>query len=129
MAQRQQMLDKIKRNLDILKIAATRNANDVTLNNSSRVISYVDADIQAPMGGIDGTINPFLGIGQGNPGKLKFKGAGGENTIAAIVDDAETLRVLGVLGNFANDKVIEAGDTTAELAAIEGHTDLIGMGQ
>lgn len=129
MAQNQQILDKIKRNLDILKIPATRNASDVTLDNTSRVISYVDADIQKPMAGIDDSASPFLGIGVGNPGQLKLKGAAGENTIASIMDDAETVRVMGMLSAFANDKVIEAGDTTAELAVIEGHTDLIGMGQ
>lgn len=129
MAQNEQILDKIKRNLDILKIPATRNADNVTLDNTDRVISYVDADIQKPMGGIDDSVSPFLGIGVGNPGQLKLKGAAGETDLATIMADAETVRVLGMLSAFANDKVIESGDDTTELAVIEGHTDLIGMGQ
>jgi len=43
---------------------------------------------------------------------IKIKGAAGENSLAAIFADAETLQVLGVLCDFANDKVIEAGDST-----------------
>jgi hypothetical protein len=58
-----------------------------------------------------------------------MKGAAGENSVAAIMDDAETLRAWAVLGNFANDKVLEAGDSATELARVEGHEDLAGMGQ
>ena len=129
MGQREAILDKIKRNLDILGISATRNAADVTLDSTSRVISYVDTDLKTPMGGIDDSTSPFLGIGTGNPGQLKMKGAGGENTIVAILDDEETLRAWGVMGNFANDKIMEAGDSATELARVEGHPDLQGMGQ
>lgn len=129
MGQKEAILDKIKRNLDILGIAATRNQDDVTLDASSRIISYEDSDIKAPMGGVDPDVSPFLGIGVANPGQLKMKGSGGENAITAILDDEETLRAWGVMGNFANDKILEAGDTSAELARVEGHPDLIGMGQ
>lgn len=129
MGMKEQILDKIKRNLDILGIPATRNANDVTLDNSNRIISYEDADIAKPMGGIDPATSPFLGIGVANPGKLKLKGDNGENSVAAIMDDEETLRAWAVMGNFANDKILEAGDSATELAKVEGHTDLLGMGQ
>ena len=129
MGMKEQILDKIKRNLDQLGIAATRSANDVTLDASSRVISYQDSDIKKPMGGVDPQVSPFLGIGVANPGQLKMKGAAGQNTIAAIMADADTLRAWAVMGNFANDKILEAGDSTAELARIEGHEDLAGMGQ
>ena len=53
MGQREAILDKIKRNLDILGIASTRNSADVTLDSSSRVISYEDSDLKAPMGGVE----------------------------------------------------------------------------
>jgi hypothetical protein len=128
MGQSQAILDKIKRNLDMLKIPATRQAASVTLSNSNRVISYVEHDMESPMGGVDGNVTPFLGLGKGSPGKIKLKGAAGENTVAAIVDDAETLRVLGVLGGFANSKLVEAANGTV-LAEIEGHVDLLVMGQ
>ncbi len=129
MGMKDQILDKIKRNLDVLGIAATRNNDDVTLDVDSRVISYVDSDIKKPMGGIDPQVSPFLGIGVANPGQLKMKGAGGQNTIAAIMTTEDTLRAWAVMGNFANDKVLEAGDTSAELARVEGQEDLQGMGQ
>ena len=124
-----QILDKIKRNLDSLGIAATRGATTITVTTSNLVISYVDADINAPLGGVDSTITPFLGIGIASPGQIKMKGASGENTIAAIFTDEANLRVWSSLGNFANDKVLEEGDSTTQLALIEGHPDLVGMGQ
>ena len=129
MGMKEQILDKIKRNLDQLGIAATRNAADVTLDASSRVISYEDSDLKSPMGGVDPQVSPFLGIGITNPGQLKMKGDAGENTVAAIMTDADTLRAWAVMGNFANDKILEAGDSATELARVEGHEDLAGMGQ
>jgi len=127
MGQSNAILDKIKRNLDILGISASRGAASVVADGMT--ISYVDAEIQNPMGGVDGSASPFLGINKANPGKLKLKGDAGENTIAAIFTSALRLKVLAVLGNFANDKIIEAGDTTAELAVLEGHPDLKNLGQ
>lgn len=122
-----QVLDKIKRNLDAVGVAATRNATSVTA--AGLTISYVDASIQSPMGGVNGDASPFLGIGIGNPGTLKVKGAAGENTIAAIFVSASDLAVLACCARFANDVVVEAGDTTTELARLAGHPDLKMMGQ
>lgn len=122
-----QVLDKIKRNLDAVGVAATRNVSSVTA--AGLTISYVDASIQSPMGGVDGNSSPFLGIGIGNPGSIKIKGAAGENTIAAIFVAASDLAVLACCTRFANDVVVEAGDTATQLARIAGHADLIGMGQ
>ena len=129
MGMKQQILDKIKRNLDILGIAATRNAESVSLDDNDRIISYVDSDLKKPMGGVDPSSSPYLGIGIANPGQLKLKGAAGENALADIFDDEVTLRAWAVMGNFANDKTVEAGDSSSELARIEGHEDLPGMGQ
>jgi hypothetical protein len=123
------VLSKIKRNLDMMGIPATQSASAVTLTNSSRVISYQLMDLKDPLGGVDPSVSPFLGIKQANPGKLVLKGAAGENTVAAILSDAETARVLAMLGGFANDKVIEAGDSATELAYLEGHETQQGMGQ
>jgi hypothetical protein len=128
-SQTQAILNKIKRNLDMLGIDSTLGATSITVTTYSTVISYTDNEIVAPMGGIDPSTSPFLGIGKGNPGTIKFKGAAGENTIAAIFDNAVALKIVAMLGGFANSKVIEAGDTTTELAFIQGHEDLVGMGQ
>jgi len=92
-------------------------------------ISYVDASIQSPMGGVSDASSPFLGIGIGNPGSIKVKGAAGENTIAGIFANASDLAVLACCVRFANDVVVEAGDTATELARLAGHPDLKMMGQ
>lgn len=122
-----QVLDKIKRNLDAVGVPATRNATSVTA--AGLTISYVDASIQSPMGGLSDTSPPFLGIGIGNPGTIKIKGAATENTIAGIFVNAADLAVLACCTRFANDVIVEAGDTTAELARLAGHPDLKMMGQ
>lgn len=122
-----QVLDKIKRNLDAVGVAATRNATSVTA--AGLTISYVDASIQSPMGGVSDASSPFLGIGIGNPGVLKIKGAAGENAINTIFAAAADLAVLACCTRFANDVVVEAGDTATELARLAGHPDLKMMGQ
>lgn len=121
-----QILNKIKRNLDMLKISATQDATSITVDTA--VISCVDAAIQAPMGGVNGAVSPFLGIGVAAPGQIKLKGAAGENTVAAIVDSELRAIVLSLLVAFANDVVIEAGDATTQLALIPGSVDLQVMG-
>jgi hypothetical protein len=127
MANPVQVLDKIKRNLDAVSVPATRNATSVTA--AGLTISYVDASIDSPMGGVNGNASPYLGIGIANPGVLKIKGAATENTIAAIFVSAADLAVLACCTRFANDVVVEAGDTATELARLAGHPDLKMMGQ
>lgn len=122
-----QVLDKIKRNLDSVGVPATRNATSVTA--AGLTVSYVDASIQSPLGGVSDSSSPYLGIGIANPGVIKIKGAATENTIAAIFVAASDLAVLACCTRFANDVVIEAGDTTTELARLAGHPDLKMMGQ
>ena len=126
MANREQVLDKIARNLDQLSIVNVRGATDLVAGGIT--ITYEDADIQKPIGGVDGDVSPFLGLGIGNPGKIKMKGNGGENTIAAIFDSEENLRILRVASGHANDIIVEKGDNTDELARLPGSSDLLGMG-
>lgn len=127
MANSAQVLDKIKRNLDAVGVPATRGNSTVTA--AGLTISYVDADLQAPLGGVNGNSSPFLGIGVANPGAIKIKGAAGENTIAGIFAAAADLAVLACCTRFANDVVVEAGDTATELVRLAGHPDLKMMGQ
>lgn len=131
-------LDKIKRNLDILGITATRNASSVTVENGSNdlVISYVDADIQKPMGGVDDTVNPFLGIGVANPGKIKIEGAGVNTasaaTVGELIDSQVAAQVLAMVVGSANDVILanaNAGSGSDLEEEIRGHSDLLGMGQ
>lgn len=123
-----QTLSKISRNLSALGVANTLNSTTVTVTSSSLVISYVAASLQAPMGGVDGTASPYLGIGIANPGVIQVKGAAGQNSIGAIVATADNANALAVCARFANDVSIQAGDTTTELVRLAGHPDLKMMG-
>lgn len=131
-------LDKIKRNLDILGISATRGAASVTVENGSNdlVITYVDADIQSPMGGVDDSANPFLGIGTANPGKLQITGAGVNTanpaTVGELIDTQIAAQVLALVVGSSNDVVLSNANAGAGAdleAEIRGHADLLGMGQ
>ena len=131
-------LDKIKRNLDILGISSTRNASDVTVENGSNdlVITYVDADIQKPMGGVDDAVNPFLGIGVANPGKLQIEGAGindaGDASVSDLIDSSIAAQVLVMVSGSANDVILKQANAGAGAdleEEIRGHADLLGMGQ
>ena len=131
MANQEQILDKIVRNMKQRGYAAERLDTTLELEKTGGdklTVSYVEASIQKPMGGIDDSISPFLGIGVANPGKLKVKGAAGETTIAAIFDTVEALSLMHELSGYANDVIVEDGDSTTELARIEGHEHLKSMG-
>jgi hypothetical protein len=120
------IMNKIKRNLDMLAIAATQDATTITVD--SAIISCVDASIQAPLGGVDGSSSPFLGIGVAAPGVIKIKGASSEDTVAKIAKSELRLKVLAVICAFGNDVVVEDGDSTTELARVPGNVDLKMMG-
>lgn len=133
MANDVQILDKIQRNLEQAGITVTRGASKVTAGNVK--IQYQDAVIQAPMGGIDDSASPFLGIGVGNPGQIIVSGLLDADAALADIFVTETdLRVLRVACGMANTILVKAGRTddsilAATLATLEGHVDLLGMGQ
>ena len=129
MGQMVPVLSKIKRNLDMMNIPCTQSAASVTLTASSVVIGYQQLDLKEPLGGVNPAVSPFLGIAQANPGQITLKGAAGQNTLAAILVSADVVRAFGMLCGFANDKLVIAGDTTAELAYVEGMSTLYNMGQ
>ena len=119
MGMEKQILDKIKRNLDILGISAVRGSSDVVAEGLTITYSEVALDASSsPMRGIDDQSNPYLGIGNGGPGKIEIAG----NSTA--LTDAGKLQVFSVLCAFANDKKF-LGDSEI----IAGHSDLVGMGQ
>lgn len=111
MANKVQILDKIQRNCEQAKIAVSR-TSALSLTAAGIVITYVDAVIQSPMGGIDGSVSPFLGIGIANPGKINL------GTNPSTLDQ---FRVLRIACGHANTVVIPAGE-------LEGSVDLLGMG-
>jgi hypothetical protein len=111
MANRVQILDKIERNCKQLGIATSR-SDSATLVAGGITITYVDASIQSPMGGVDGSVSPFLGIGIANPGKLNFS----INPTTLI-----HLQVLRVACGHANNVIIPLGELSSS-------SDMLGMG-
>ena len=140
MANREQILDKIKRNLEQLSI--TVDTDDINAETGERflqagniTIHYTDAIIQSPMGGVSDAAAPFLGIGTANPGKIVLAGLlDADSTIASIMADEDDLRITRVASGMANTIEVRAGATDLGvdgtlLATLEGHVDLLGMGQ
>jgi hypothetical protein len=133
MANKEQILDKIARNMSQRSLSAERVGETVEVTKDGGagdviVVSYKEKDIASPMGGVSDQSSPFLGIGVAAPGSIKIKGAAGENTIAAIFDDSDSLELLSECSGFANDVEVEAGDSSTELARIRGQADTIGLG-
>jgi len=120
-------MEKINRNINILNIPTTFDGLSITVD--SVVVSYVDAQIQLPMGGIDSSVSPYLGIGISAPGYLKIKGAAGQNTFAAIFISALRMQIFKIVGDIGNDIIVEAGDTTTELGRIKANVDFVSLGQ
>lgn len=132
MANKEQILDKVVRNMkqrgyaSVARVGATvevtKTGGDVL------VVSYVDKNIQSPMGGVSAASSPFLGIGTAAPGSLKIKGEFDATSIAAIFDTVEALALLNELAGFANDIIVESGASTTELARLKGHESVLGLG-
>ena len=130
MANSKQILAKIAR--DAAQVGLTVNSQSqsaVVIENGSNdlTVSYVDASIDAPMGGVSPLVSPYLGIGIANPGKIKIKGAAGA-TFALTIDTLIAAKVLALCAGFANNIQIR-GSGDEDLGEIAGHPDLIGMGQ
>lgn len=132
MANRDSILDKIVRNLHQRGLATVvRNGDVVSVTKAGGdvlTVTYVDKQVQSPMGGVSAAASPFLGIGIAAPGSLKIKGELAATTIAAIFDTVEALVLLNELAGFANDIIVESGGSTAELARIRGHESVLGLG-
>ena len=138
MANRDAILDKIRRNLEMLDItidADTVSNGQRKLEAGNVKIQYADADISSPMGGVSDSSSPFLGIGIANPGSLILSGLlDADTTIASVLADETDLRVLRVCSGMANDITIKAGRTddsvlAADLATMPGSSDVKGLGQ
>lgn len=132
MSQQKHILDKVARNLDMLGLTVTRGANNsvVVANGSNALtVGYVEAAIMAPMGGIDDTVSPYLGIGIANPGQIRIKSAStAADAISDVLDSVIAARVFHTVSAFANDIVLENSDATFS-ARIRGNVDNVGLGQ
>jgi len=112
MANKQSIMDKLERNCKQLGIATSRPSAESVIAGGI-TITYVDAVIQSPMGGIDDSINPFLGIGVASPGKL---------SLDANPVSLEELQVFHIVSGMANNILLPSGE-------IQGSVDLLGMGE
>jgi hypothetical protein len=132
MANSRQVLAKIARNAAQLGLTVnSQSATQVVIENGSNdlTVSYVDASIASPQGGVDPSVSPYLGIGVGNPGKIKIKSSStANNNMSDIVDSLVAAKVLAVCAAFANDIVLENSDASFS-GEIRGHADVIGLGQ
>jgi len=125
------ILDKMARNLEMLGLSVTRSGVNVVVDNGSNdlTISYVDAVIMSPMGGVSDAAAPYLGIGIANPGKLRIKSSStASDTIADVLDSVTAARVFHTVSALVNNIILENSDATFS-AEIRGHVDMIGVGQ
>ena len=127
-----QIMAKVARNCAQLGLTVNSNTGlAVVIENGSNdlTVSYVAASIQAPMGGVDGSASPFLGLGVVAPGQLKLKSSStAADSIADVLDTVVAAKVLQVLASFGNDIVLENSDATFA-ATLRGNPDMLGMGQ
>ena len=130
MANSKQILAKIARNAaqqGLTVSAQSQTQVDISNGGNTLKVTYVSASIDSPMGGVDPSVSPFLGIGIANPGKIKIKGTTG-STINATIDSATARKLLAICAGMANNIILESSDAAAS-EEIRGHSDLIGMGQ
>lgn len=131
MANSAAILHKLARNAKMLGMTVNSESQTaVVIENGSNdlTISYVDASFSpSVVGGVDSSVSPYLGIGVGNPGKLKIKGAAGA-TLALTIDTIVAVRVVAMCAALANDIQI-SGSGDQDLGVIRGHSDIIGLGQ
>lgn len=132
MGQKQQVLDKIARNLEIQGESVSRStAGDVVVENGSAdiTVSYASSSTTPSMlGGVDDHASPFLGIGQGNPGKITLKVASAD-ALADVLATAKAVKAFAICAAFANDIQLLKDADSSVLLEVRGHPDRVGMGQ
>ena len=113
MANEVAILNKMQRNLEQMGVVVVRGADRITA--AGIVVTLEDPAIQSPMGGIDASASPFIGIGVANPNIIVLTGT---------VNTNDELVLLAVCARFANTLNLVTNGVV-----IPGHADLIGMGQ
>lgn len=138
-----QILDKIARDAEFLGLTVSRSlqangANAVVVDNASNdlTISYKltaadgSAIIAAPMGGVDSSSSPYLGIGLSAPGALTITSSITTNdNMSDIIDSAIAAQVLQLVSGYANNIVLSNSDA-AFTATLRGGIPGVGsLGQ
>ena len=117
MANKVQILAKIARDVQMLGLTVnSQSASAIVVENGSNdlTITYADASIAAPMGGIDSTVSPYLGMGVVQPGKIQITGSivtkGSANTFADLMDTIIAGKVLCLCHGFGNNILLTKPD-------------------
>lgn len=152
--------NKIARNAQILGLTVTAQGFDsfgnafvtMTADTGTLSVYYLTAAIQAPMGGVNPAVSPYLGIGVANPGQLMLvSSVSTAGSVADIVNGPISAQIMAMLAWFDNDIVLAdsltlagrsgsdssisglpasvGGAGTAYWTRLRGDSDLIGMGQ
>lgn len=131
MSQSSAILHKLARNAKMLGLTVNSETHSaVVIENGSNdlTIAYIEASFNPSMvGGVDGSVSPFLGIGVGNPGKISIQGSAGA-TMALTMDTLVAMKVLAMCAALANDIQL-LGSGGEDLGVIRGQSDVLGLGQ
>jgi hypothetical protein len=132
MANKAAILQKLARNAQMMGLTVVSQSQvAVVIDNGSNdlTISYMDASFSpSQVGGVDSSVSPYLGIGVGNPGKIKIKSASSAvGDMTDILDSQAAAQVLAMCASMANDIRLENGGSFS--ADLRGHSDLLGMGE
>jgi len=130
-----QILAKLARNAQQLGLTVnSQSQSAVVIENGSNdlTISYQAASIQAPMGGVDPSVSPFLGIGTANPGKIVITGPGTAGTVGSVIDSKVAAQVLQLCAGMANNIILADSTHLASaggIAELQGSSDWQNLGQ
>jgi hypothetical protein len=143
------IMNKIARDAMVLGLNVVSQQYDgfgnasVTLTSDvgTLTVSYLLAEIQVPMGGVNPMVSPYLGIGVANPGQLLIQSSSSTNgNVSDIITGPISCQILALVSGFDNDMylansatVVGAADNASALSGgyffrVRGDNDLLGMG-
>jgi len=143
------IMNKIARNAQVLGITVVSQQYDsfgnasVTLQADSAniTVSYVLAEIQYPMGGVNPMVSPYLGIGIANPGQLLLQSSiATSGNMSDIINGQISAQILQMCSGFDNDLYLANSAFTPAgggplgpgsggyFVRLRGDSDLLGMG-
>ena len=143
------IINKVARNAQVLGITVVSQGYDafgnamVTLqaDSGTLTVSYVLAEIQYPMGGVNPMVSPYLGIGIANPGQLLLQSSSATNgNMSDIINGQISAQILQMCSGFDNDLYLansaftpsgggpNGPGTGGYSVRLRGDSDLLGMG-
>ena len=146
MANQVSIMAKLDRNAQVLGLTVSAQTYDsagtygsagnpivqITDGGNTLTIGYLNASIQSPMGGVDPTVSPYLGIGVANPGVLTLTSSATGGAVSDVIDSATAAQVLQLMSGMANDILLADATTTVSAGGIcrlKGTADTITLGQ